>query len=103
MNPHSIADFAQPVYGAAVALMSGVGYKLANSIDVIPEPVKVWGEFGGTLGFMGGLIYGLVTLWKALQDSKKEIADLNKEIREDWKKQNDKLISVLEKFDTDNS
>lgn len=103
MSPTTIADFAQPMYGAAVALASGIGFKLAQTVDVIPEPVRAWGEFGGTLGFIGGLLYGLVTLWKALQDSKKEIADLNKQIRDDWKTQNDKLIAVLERLDHDNN
>jgi len=66
----------------------------------IPEPAKGWIETGGTAGLIGGLAFGCITLWKANQVQKKEMAELNKEIRSDWKTQNDRLIATLEKLDS---
>ena len=65
----------------------------------IPEPTKGWIETGGTVGLIGGLSFGCVTLWKANQAQKKEMAELNREIRSDWKAQNDRLIATLEKLE----
>ncbi len=61
--------------------------------------MKGWIEVGGTIGLIVGLSYGCTTLWKEVQKQKQEIAHLNKEVREDWKKQNDRLISALDKID----
>ena len=67
-------------------------------------------ELGGTVGLVGGLSYGCITLWKSLQDQRHEFTnerkdfikakdELEKEIRNDWKAQNTRLVNVLERME----
>lgn len=122
---HHLSEISHPVIGYATAMASGAGYYLAQHTDAIPVQARGWMELGGTLGLIGGLSYGCVTLWKALQEQRKEsatnakeLADkaaderkaflaakdaLELEIRTDWKQQNARLIAVLEKIDPDNN
>jgi hypothetical protein len=69
-------------------------------------------EAGGTIGLIGFLSYGCVTLWKQLQSEKTEaikerdrhhleIANLHAEILGETRRQNNELISVLNKLDPD--
>jgi hypothetical protein len=37
--------------------------------------------------------------WKEVQKQKHQIAHLNKEVRENWKKQNNRLISAVDRMD----
>jgi hypothetical protein len=90
----------EPILGFTCATVSTFALWLAQSEIVIPEPAKTWIETGGTAGLIGGLSFGCITLWKANQAQKKEMAELNKEIRSDWKTQNDRLIATLEKLDS---
>lgn len=110
--PHFTGDFSHPLLGYLGAGVSTAVYWVAQTVDAIPPPARGWMEVGGTFGLIGGLTYGCVTLWKELQRvrsdanaqldaSRKEISELNREIRGDWKTQNDKLITVLEKLDKD--
>jgi hypothetical protein len=111
-------DIHAPVLGFVAAAFSTGSLWISQLADA-----PGWLELGGTLGLIGGLSYGCVTLWQALQDQRKEshaereaAADraaaerrefiaakdaLELEIRSDWKNQNAKLISVLEKLDPD--
>jgi hypothetical protein len=91
----------QPVIGFVTATTSTVILYIAQAADSIPAAARGWIEGGGTLGLIGGLSYGCITLWKEIQNGRREMAELNKEIRTDWKAQNEKLISVLERLDTD--
>ena len=86
------------ILGFATAGTSTVALWLA---EATPANVEPWIQTGGTVGLICGLSYGCVTLWKANQQQKSDIADLNKEIRSEWKQQNDALISVLKKLDPD--
>lgn len=74
---------------------------VAQISEAIPPAARGWVEGGAYAGFVAFLVYAVWTLWKRLNDRDKEIAELNKEIRSDWKTQNDKLIQVLEKLDPD--
>ena len=74
---------------------------IAQAADNVPPQARGWMELGGTLGLIGFLSYACVTLWKELQTQRREHSSLNEQIRDDWKKQNEKLITVLEKLDTD--
>jgi|GEM_PF-2975741 len=74
---------------------------IAQTVDQVPPQARGWMELGGTLGLIGFLSYACVTLWKELQTQRREHSSLNEQIRDDWKKQNEKLITVLEKLDTD--
>lgn len=88
----------EPVIGFASATASTFILWIAQST---PPEVEPWLQAGGTVGLIVGLSYGCVTLWKSNQQQKDEIAALNKEIRGDWKTQNEKLIEVLEKLNPD--
>lgn len=92
----------KPVIGFAGAILSGAAYYLGQHTTVLPDDARNWAELGGTVGLVAGLSYGCTTLWKALQDSNKVISDLNKEIRDNWRDMNDKLIAALEKLNPDN-
>ena len=96
----------QPILGYALATLSTGAIWIANAI---PEP-SPWLQLGGTAGLVGGLSYGCCTLWKSLQQQREEFTReraafieakdaLEKEIRDDWKDQNDKLIAVLQRLD----
>ena len=89
----------EPILGFTCATVSTFALWLAQTEMAIPEPAKKWIETGGTVGLISGLSFGCVTLWKANQAQKKEMAELNKEIRSDWKAQNDRLIATLEKLE----
>jgi hypothetical protein len=82
---------------------------VAPSALPVPEGVI---QLGGTVGLIGFLSYGCVTLWKQLQlekgESQKErerhqneIANLHKEILGETRRQNTELIAVLKKLDPD--
>lgn len=102
LNPHmSIAHLAQPLLGFVGAAISFGAAKLAQISEAIPPHARGWVEGGAYVGFVGFLTYACYTLWKRLNDRDREIAELNREMRTDWKQQNDKLISVLEKLDPD--
>jgi hypothetical protein len=88
-----------PILGFSTAGFSTAALWLAQTADQVVPGVKGWIEVGGTIGLIAGLSYGCTTLWKEVQKQKQEIAQLNKEVREDWKKQNDRLISALDKID----
>jgi hypothetical protein len=88
-----------PILGFSTAGFSTAALWLAQTADQVVPGVKGWIEVGGTIGLIVGLSYGCTTLWKEVQKQKQEIAHLNKEVREDWKKQNDRLISALDKID----
>ena len=99
-------DPLQPIIGYIFAAFSTGLMWLANAI---PEHTP-WLQMGGTAGLIAGLSYGCVTLWKSLQEQRREFTaertafikakdDLEREIREDWKGQNDKLIAVLQRLD----
>jgi len=111
-------DIHSPVIGFVAAGFSSASIWIAQ----LPGSPG-WLEMGGTLGLIGGLSFACITMWKALQDHRHESraereadaarADrerrefiaakdaLELEIRSDWKAQNAKLISVLERLDPD--
>ncbi len=69
------SEIAQPVIGFVGA---GVSYVFITLADVVPEVVSRpelsgWMQLGGTAGLIGGLSYGCVTLWKALQTQRSEM------------------------------
>jgi hypothetical protein len=81
--------------------LSGASTAALWLAQTTPTNVEPWLQAGGTVGLIIGLSYGCVTLWKANQNQKAEIAELNKEIRGDWKDQTSKLIEVLNKLNPD--
>ncbi len=94
----NLAELTQPAigfFGAAGSLT------IAQISDAIPPQARGWVEGGAYVALVAFLAYGCITLWKRLNERDKDIAELNREIRSDWKTQNDKLISVLEKLDPD--
>jgi len=102
-------DPFQPVIGYTVAATSSGVMWLA---ETLPNQAP-WLQVGGTAGLIAGLSYGCVTLWRSLQEQRREFTseraafikakeELEKEIRNDWKGQNDKLIAVLQKIDDKN-
>lgn len=93
--PH---DAAGTVFGFIGAGLSAGMLQLAQTL---PPDLKGWLEGGAYLGLVGCLIYAVVTLWRRLRERDKEHADLQKEIRDDWKEQNRRLIDVLNKLDPD--
>lgn len=105
-------DAFQPVLGFLSATVATTVLYVAQAVDQIPPQARGWMEMGGTLGLIGGLSYGCVTLWKEVQSCRREMAaeragfiaakdSLEKEIRTEWKAQNEKLISVLDRLDSD--
>ena len=101
--PHHMhfQELAQPFIGFVGAAASLGTAKLAQISEAIPPHARGWVEGGAYVALVAFLAYGCVTLWKRLNDRDKEIAELNKEIRADWKTQNEKLITVLQKLDPD--
>jgi hypothetical protein len=102
-------DPLQPILGYVLAATSSGVMWLAETVPAHAP----WLQVGGTAGLIGGLSYGCITLWKSLQEQRREFTseraafikakeELEKEIRNDWKGQNDKLISVLQKIDDKN-
>jgi hypothetical protein len=83
--------------------------------DVAPQSLPVPEgviQLGGTVGLIGFLSYGCVTLWKQLQIEKNEsakererhqdqISNLHNEILGETRRQNNELIAVLKKLDPD--
>jgi hypothetical protein len=112
MNPHIIDPHVNPLLGFVTAGLSTATIWLAETVSHVSPVSKGWIEIGGTVGLIGGLSYGCVTLWKEIQRMNKdardereahraEVAALNAEIREEKRIQNDKLIEVLNKLDPD--
>lgn len=109
--PHRLFEpLLAPVIGFLWAGISTLALWLADAMSEVSPISKGWIELGGTLGLIGGLAYGCITLWKELQTQKrearedreahhKEIANLNLEIRTEKREQNDKLIEVLNRLD----
>lgn len=102
-------DPLQPILGYILAAASSGVMWLAEAVPAHAP----WLQVGGTAGLIGGLSYGCITLWKSLQEQRREFTaeraafikakdDLEKEIRDDWKEQNNKLITVLNKIDDKN-
>lgn len=102
-TPHMniFPDATQPLLGFLGATVSGAAIWVAQAAQQVPPEAQGWIQLGGTIGLIGCLSYACKTLWTELQTSRKESADLNKTMRDDWKYQQDKLISVLEKLDKD--
>lgn len=97
-------DAIAPVLGYLGAAISGGTLWLVNQLpmaQIAGDAVKTYMEGGAYVALVGCLIYGNAALWRRLNKRDEDIAELNKEIRTDWKTQNDKLISVLEKLDPD--
>ena len=93
-----LSEFLQPALGFLGMVLSFI---VAQVSDAIPPAARGWVEGGAYVCLVGFLAYTSWTFWKRLNDRDKEIAELNREIREDWKEQNTKLISVLDKLDPD--
>lgn len=94
-------DPTHPLIGLIGATLSGAAIWVGQTAQQMPPETQGWIQLGGTLGLIGGLSYACKTLWSELQTSRKESADLNKTMRDDWKYQQDKLIAVLNKLDPD--
>jgi hypothetical protein len=94
----NLSELSQPAFGFVGATGSLI---IAQISEAIPPAARGWVEGGAYVGFVAFLVYACYTLWKRLNDRDKEIAELNKEIRSDWKTQNDRLINVLDKLDKD--
>ena len=102
----------EPIVGFFGAIASSFLLWISDAVsNSLPIPNGVV-ELGGTVGLIGCLTYGCVTLWKQLQIEKrdsamererhqKESAQLHMEILGETRRQNDKLICVLEKIDPD--
>lgn len=95
-----------PLIGYTVAGFSTAMIHLAEVTSHLTQLPKSSIEVGGTIGLIGGLSYGCLTLWKEIQTLKREaredrdryhadISDLNREIRNERREQNDKLIDAL--------
>lgn len=95
---HVPADAVHPVIGFVGAAISAATIRLAQ---VLPNEVQGWFEGGAYIGLVCFLIYAVTTMWRRLKEKDKESAELQKEIRDDWKKQNEKLIKVLNRLDPD--
>lgn len=93
-------DATQTVFGFCTAGVSSLALWIAQT-GVMPGDTRTVVETGGTIGFIVGLSYGCITLWKEVQTQRREMAELNKEIRTDWKTQNEKLIVVLERMESE--
>jgi hypothetical protein len=110
MNITSIPH--EPILGFAGGLASACLLWVADAAAAVtPIPTGVI-ELGGTIGLIGFLSYGCVTLWKQLQIEKTEsskererhqaeISNLHTEILGETRRQNSELISVLKKLDPD--
>jgi hypothetical protein len=112
MNHHILDPHINPLVGFVTAGLSTATIWLAETVSQVSPVSKGWIEIGGTVGLIGGLSYGCVTLWKEIQRMNKdardereahreEVAALNEEIRREKRDQNDKLIEVLNKLDPD--
>jgi hypothetical protein len=112
MNHHILDPHVNPLVGFVTAGISTATIWLAEIGSEVSPVSKGWIEVGGTIGLIGGLSYGCVTLWKEIQRMNKdareereahreEVAALNAEIRNEKRDQNDKLIEVLNKLDPD--
>lgn len=112
MNPTILDPHVNPLLGFVTAGVSTATLWMADIVAEVSPVSKGWIEVGGTIGLIGGLAYGCVTLWKEIQKMndyareereahREEVAALNAEIRNEKKAQNDKLIEVLNKLDPD--
>ena len=112
MNHHILDPHINPLVGFVTAGLSTATIWLAETVSQVSPVSKGWIEIGGTVGLIGGLSYGCVTLWKEIQRMnqdardereahREEVAALNEEIRREKRDQNDKLIEVLNKLDPD--
>ena len=98
-----------PIVGFIGGGLSTIALWLADAVSPVSRD---WVEVGGTLGLIGCLSYGCITLWKELQSQKKqcsldrerhqsEVAMLHNEILGETRRQNAELIAVLNKLDPD--
>lgn len=112
MNVPFLDPHVNPLIGFTTAGLSTATIWLAETASQVSPVSKGWIEVGGTIGLIGGLSYGCVTLWKEIQRMnndarlerevhRAEVAALNAEIRDEKRSQNDKLIEVLNKLDPD--
>lgn len=88
----------QPILGFLAAGVCGGVIFLAEAATQIPAEARGWLEAGGTVGLIAGLSIGLVTLYRDNLASRREIMDLNKEIRTEFKTQNRELIECLDRL-----
>lgn len=100
-NMDLFPDPLHPLLGVIGAGVSGSAIWLADTAEHLPPQAQGWIQLGGTIGLISCLAYACKTLWSELQMSRKAADDLNRQMRDDWKEQNQKLINVLEKLDTD--
>lgn len=89
----------QPTLGFTGACLSTGFLWLAEVPELVTPQASGWVQLGGTIGLITCLSYAVVTLWKELQLLRQKNEDLSKEIRDDWKAQNTKLVDVLNKLD----
>ena len=97
-------------------LLSGVGAFCSTALiwlaDSVPNVTPGIVELGGTIGLIGFLSYGCVTLWKDNQQKqvdgvaerdrhRKEMTELHAQIWGETRRQNEELIAVLKKLDPD--
>lgn len=102
MKHHSMnlpTDALSSVLGFIAAGVSTAVIWIAQAVEAVPARGMM--ELGGTIGLIGSLSYACITLWKEIQNQRRAMDELNREIRGDWKTQNEKLISVLDKLDPD--
>jgi len=73
--PMIYAEVTQPILGFTGATFSTATLWLAQAPDLVSSPqLTGWMQLGGTAGLIGGLSYGCITLWKALQTQRTESA-----------------------------
>jgi len=94
-------DAFHPIIGSIGAAFCGAVIWIADAAKDVPPEAQGWIQLGGTIGLICCLSYACKTLWSELQTSRKETASLNQLMRDDWKQQNEKLISALDKLDPD--
>jgi len=102
----------EPIVGFIGAAFSSATLWLSDAISSNVPVSNGIVELGGTIGLIGFLTYGCITLWKQLQVEKKdsatererhqkECANLHMEILGETRRQNEELICVLKKLDPD--
>ena len=68
------------VHGFVLSGVSTLALWVAQTPEVAAMPgLTGWMQLGGTAGLIGGLAYGCVTLWKALQTQRSEMNTERKE------------------------
>ena len=103
---------SSPLPAIVGASGSTVALWLAETISDVSPISRGWIELGGTIGLIGFLSYGCITLWKKLQEREEmatlerdrhrlEINSLYIDDRNERRQQTEKLIEVLNKLDPD--